>query len=158
MLPSCVGNGHEAYKALEAAFGDNRRMRLTHKLKDALTTRQPATQPIEAYLRDKRDKFNKVETAFGSKKDEIWDYAKVVSLITNLHDTKLHDFLLLEAARTEADGKSINYQTVENAALTFSDGKVIMGCPGRTETKAPIRRLTHAIRGLLSKTTLITDE
>jgi hypothetical protein len=55
---ACVGDGHKAYKALEAAFGDNRRMRLTHKLKDALTTKQPATQHTEAYLRDKRDKFN----------------------------------------------------------------------------------------------------
>ena len=35
----------------------------------------------------------------------------------------MHDFLLLEAARTEATGKSIDYTTVENAALTFSDGK-----------------------------------
>ena len=120
---NCVGNGFKAFKALEASFGDNRKMRLTHKLKDALTTKQPANQTTEAYLRDKKDKFSKVETAFGDKKDELWDYAKVVSLITNLHDTKLHDYLLLEAARIEANGDHIEYSTVENAAITFSDGK-----------------------------------
>ena len=85
---ACVGNGFKAYKALEAAFGDNRKMKLTHKLKDALTTKQPAGQSVEVYLRDKRDKFSKVETAFEADKAQIWDYAKVVSLITNLHDTK----------------------------------------------------------------------
>ena len=120
---NCKPNGHTAYEALKNAFDDSRYMQVCHTWVDALIGKQKAGQSMEAYLRHKRSLFSKVSRAFKDDGEKTWKYSMVVALIMGVHDEKVRDFLLLEAAKGEAKSKPVTYEQVESAAQTFADGR-----------------------------------
>ena len=117
------GDGFAAYEALEKAFGDHRKVLLTHRLREAITRKQNPNVSAKDYLLQKRDHFSKVEAAFANDHAKLWEYAKVVAIITCLSDEKLIDFLLMELARNEAANNPLDYNTVELTIQTFADGR-----------------------------------
>ena len=67
------GDGFAAYEALEKAFGDHRKVLLTHRLREAITRKQNANVSAKDYLLQKRDHFSKVEAAFANDHAKLWD-------------------------------------------------------------------------------------